>query len=204
MDSPANSKNDRPPSGFTSESHKPGIRIYRVKGRLSEENLEKWREELEAFVRENTSRGACGMLLDISDVEALNIDALDVLMEILSDPEEIIRETRMRFALIGVKPFAQRFLREAMPLEPVKHIRARFFHEVAEKEALAWLSAMVDSAKDLPETRRKPKDQAAATVPGSPASPTPAKAQPGKKTPDSPPLKTRIIGKKTPDKDPAS
>jgi hypothetical protein len=91
-----------------------------------------------------------------------------------------------------------------MPLEPVKHIRARFFHEVAEKEALAWLSAMVDSAEDLPVTKREPKNKAATTGQGSPASPTPAKAQPGKKTPDSPPLKTRIIGKKTPDKDPAS
>jgi hypothetical protein len=159
MDSLANSKNDKPTGGFSSESHKPGILICRTKGRLSEQDLEKWREELEAFVKDNASRGACGMLIDISEAEALNVDALDVLLELLADPEEVIRETtRMRFALIGVKPFAQRFLREAMPLEPVKHIRARFFHEVAEKEALAWLSAMVESADDLPDTADSSKE----------------------------------------------
>jgi hypothetical protein len=204
MDSLVNSKDDKPTGGYTSESHKPGVRIYRTKGRLSEEDLEKWREELEAFVRENASRGACGMLIDISEAEVLNVDALEVLMELLSDPEAIIKETRMRFALIGVKPFTQRFLREAMPLEPVKHIRARFFHEVAEKESLAWLSAMVDSADDLPEPKRETKDQAETDKKSSPTSTPPPKAQLEEKTPDSQPQKVRLIGKKTPDKDVSS
>jgi hypothetical protein len=217
MDSLANSKNDKPTGGFSSESHKPGIRICRTKGRLSEQDLEKWREELEAFVKDNASRGACGMLIDISEAEALNVDALDVLLELLADPEEVIRETtRMRFALIGVKPFAQRFLREVMPLEPVKHIRARFFHEVAEKEALAWLSAMVESADDLPdpadssketpeaktEKKKEPVKEKEAKKP----SPTPtasAKPEPGKKTPE-PSLRDRILGRKKPDQDTAA
>jgi hypothetical protein len=204
MDSPVDSKDKKPSSGYTSEAHKPGVQICRTKGRLSEADLEKWREELEAFIQDNASRGACGMLIDISEVETFNIDALDVLLELLSDPEEIIRETRMRFALIGVKPFAQRFLREAMPLEPVKHIRARFFHEVAEKEALAWLSAMVDSAEDLPEAKSETKDQAEPAKKPSPASPTPPKPQPEKKTDDSPPQKTRLIRKRKPEQDSSS
>jgi anti-anti-sigma regulatory factor len=209
MDSLVNSKDDKPTGGYTSESHKPGVKIFRTKGRLSEENLEKWREEIEAFVEENEERGACGMLIDISQVEALNVDALDVLLELLSDPEEVIRETRTRFALIGVKPFAQRFLREAMPLEPVKHIRARFFHEVAEKEALAWLTAMVDSADDLPETSSKTKEQVDKTkkptpVSSPPPTPTLPKPQPAKKAPDSPVKKPQLLGKKNPGKDTSS
>ena len=220
MDSLVNSKNDKPTGGFTSESHKPGIRICRTKGSLSEQDLEKWREELEAFVKDNASRGACGMLIDISEAEALNVDALDVLLELLADPEEVIRETtRMRFALIGVKPFAQRFLREVMPLEPVKHIRARFFHEVAEKEALAWLSAMVESADDLPEAKDSPEDspetksetkKSAKEKEAKKPSPTPTastktepekKTQPEKKTSNSA-LRDRILGnRKKPDQD---
>jgi hypothetical protein len=196
MDSLVASKDDKPSSGYSSESHKPGVQICRTKGRISEADLEKWREELEAFIQENESRGACGMLIDISEVETFNVDALDVLLELLADPEEIIRKTRMRFALIGVKPFAQRFLREAMPLEPVKHIRARFFHEVAEKEALAWLSAMVD----LPEAKSETKDPAEPAKKPAPASAAPPKPQPEKKTPDSPRKRTRLIGKKNPDK----
>jgi hypothetical protein len=155
------------------------------------------------------------MLIDISEVEAFNSDALDVLLELLSDPEEVIRETRMRFALIGVKPFAQRFLREVMPLEPVKHIRARFFHEVAEKEALAWLSAMVDSAGDLPEaktgssddspdTKKEEKEPtpAAKKLPSTP--PVKTKPQAETKTQKPPPQKTRLLGRKKPDKDTSS
>ena len=142
------------------ELHKPGIMILRAKGKLDQDDLEKWREELEAFIKENEERGACGALIDVCELDGLSTDAIDALMEILSEPDDFIDTIRMRFALIGIKPFTKRFLREAMPLEPIKHVRARFFHEVAEDEALAWLQAMVDSAKDLPEGEEE-EDEAA-------------------------------------------
>jgi hypothetical protein len=126
--------------------HNPGVKIYRIKGEVTADDVEKWREELETFVKENGKRGACGILLDLIAVDAFSAEAIDALLELLSEPEDVIEGLRMRFALIGVKPFTQRFLREVMPLDPVKHIRARFFHEVAEEEALAWLQAMVSSA----------------------------------------------------------
>jgi hypothetical protein len=126
--------------------HNPGVKIYRIKGEVTDEDVEKLREELETFVKENGKRGACGILLDLIAVDAFSAEAIDALLELLSEPDDVIEGLRMRFALIGVKPFTQRFLREVMPLDPIKHIRARFFHEVAEEEALAWLQAMVSSA----------------------------------------------------------
>ncbi len=126
--------------------HNPGVKIYRIKGEVTADDVEKLREELETFVKENGKRGACGILLDLIAVDAFSAEAIDALLELLSEPDDVIEGLRMRFALIGVKPFTQRFLREVMPLDPVKHIRARFFHEVAEEEALAWLQAMVSSA----------------------------------------------------------
>lgn len=147
------------------ELHKPGIMILRAKGKLDQDDLEKWREELEAFIKENEERGACGALIDVCELDGLSTDAIDALMEILSEPDDFIDTIRMRFALIGIKPFTKRFLREAMPLEPIKHVRARFFHEVAEDEALAWLQAMVDSAKELPEGKEEEEEDAAASKP---------------------------------------
>lgn len=132
------------------KQHADGVVAVRAEGTLLAEDIVKWRAELEKFVKTSEKIGACGVLIDISDVEELSIEAIDAILEFLADPEEIISSLRTRFALIGVKPFTQRFLREAMPLEDVKHIRARFFHEVAEDEALAWLQALVDSATDLP------------------------------------------------------
>lgn len=133
---------------FESKLHKPGVIIYRVKGSLSTDDIEKWREELLKFIKENDKRGACGVLIDVCEVEGFSAEGLDALMELLGDPSEIIRNMQMRFALIGVKPFTQRFMRETMPVEEIKHIRARFFHEVAEDEALAWLQAMVSTAEE--------------------------------------------------------
>lgn len=141
--------------------HSPGVMIYRAKGDLTSDDLEKWRDELGNFIKEHGKLGACGVLVDVCEVEGFSSEALDTLLELLSDPEETIRDVRMRFALIGVKPFTQRFLRETMPVEEVKHIRARFFHEVAEDEALAWLQAMVSSAEGLPEvTQAAPTEKA--------------------------------------------
>lgn len=140
-------------SNYESKLHKPGVKIYRAKGDLVADDVEKWREELVAFIKENTERGACGILLDTLEVESFSAEALDTLMELLSEPEDVIDNIRMRFALIGVKPFTQRFLREAMSQVTLKHIRARFFHEVAEDEAVAWLGAMVSSADELPDAK---------------------------------------------------
>jgi hypothetical protein len=148
------------------EIHKQGIMILRAKGELDQDDLEKWREELEEFIKENDERGACGVLVDVCELDGLSTDAIDTLMELLSEPDDFINTIRMRFALIGIKPFTKRFLREAMPLEPIKHVRARFFHEVAEEEALAWLQAMVDSAEELPEG--KEEDKAADKTPDQP------------------------------------
>jgi stage II sporulation SpoAA-like protein len=139
------------------EEHVTGVVIIRATGRLTSDDIEDWRDELEEFVKASKNRGACGALVDVSYVEEFSIDALDSVLEFLADPEEVISGVRMRFALIGVKPFTQRFLREAMPLDELKHIRARFFHEVAEDEALAWLQAMVTSATDLPEVKPSEK-----------------------------------------------
>jgi len=133
--------------------HAPGVMIIRAVGVMVGDDLEDWRDELVKFIKENQKRGACGVLIDACEVKGFSIDALDTLAEVLADPEETIHDIRMRFAFIGVKPFAQRFLREAMPLEEVKHIRARFFHEVSEDEALAWLQAMVTSADGLPDVK---------------------------------------------------
>jgi hypothetical protein len=163
-----------------SKLHSPGVMIYRAKGNLTMDNVEEWREELLKFVKENGKRGACGVLIDVCDVEGLSAEALDTLMELLSDPEEIIRDIRMRFALIGIKPFTQRFLRETMPLEEIKHIRARFFHEVAEDEALAWLQAMVSSAEEQAEPAqaedaKKEPPEAKKEEPSKPAKPSEGK-----------------------------
>ena len=135
------------------KEHTTGIVIIRAEGTLTGDNIDVWRGELEDFVEANEKRGACAALVDVTDVEEISIDALDAILEFLADPEEVVSGIRMRFALIGVRPFTQRFLREAMPLEETKHIRARFFHEVSEDEALAWLQAMVSSATDLPVVR---------------------------------------------------
>jgi anti-anti-sigma regulatory factor len=152
---------------FESKLHNPGVIIYRAKGSLTTDNVEEWREELSKFIKENSQRGACGVLIDVCDLESISPEALDALMELLGDPEETIRNVRMRFALIGVKPFTQRFLRETMPIEEIRHIRARFFHEVAEEEALAWLQAMVstaeEEAKKAAPNKEEPKEAAAKT-----------------------------------------
>lgn len=139
--------------------HNPGVKIYRIKGEVTADDVEKLREELETFVKENGKRGACGILLDLIAVDAFSAEAIDALLELLSEPDDVIEGLRMRFALIGVKPFTQRFLREVMPLDPVKHIRARFFHEVAEEEALAWLQAMVSSADGETVAEKKEKEE---------------------------------------------
>mgnify|MGYP005853797637 CR=1 FL=1 len=143
-------------ANYESKLEKPGVVVYRIKGELDLDNVEAWRKHLVDFIKDNRERGACGILLDVCGVETISTDGIDAIMELLSDPEEIIGSTRTRFALIGVRPFAQRFLRSVMPLTPISHIRARFFHEVAEGEAVAWLSAMVDSADDLPAAQPKP------------------------------------------------
>lgn len=187
---------------FESKLHKPGVIIYRAKGSLSTDDVETWREELLKFVKENDKRGACGVLIDVCEVESFSAEGLDALMELLADPEEIIRNMHMRFALIGVKPFTQRFLRETMPIEEIKHIRARFFHEVAEDEALAWLQAMVTTAEEQAETKQaepvkeeatEPKKEEAKKLPEPPQSKetekkpdekAPEKKEPDKKEPD--------------------
>lgn len=130
---------------FESKQHSPGVMIVRVKGNIGADDLEEWRDDLEKFVRENKDIGACGMLIDTCQVDSFSPDTIDALFELLTDPEEVIRDVKVRFAFIGVKPFTQRFFRETMPLDEIRHIRARFFHEVAEAEALAWLTAMVSS-----------------------------------------------------------
>jgi hypothetical protein len=191
--------------------HAPGIMIFRAKGDLSDDDVEVWRDSLLKFIKENEKKGACGILVDMCEVENISIDAIDTMMELLSDPEDAIGDIRMRFALIGVKPFTQRFLREALPLDEVKYIRARFFHEVSESEALAWLQAMVNSAEDLPDTKAKAapqdtpkgpaaqaekpntnkKEDVAVSIPAlnSPAAATqniPEKKEDGAKKPDAP------------------
>ncbi|MBN1428242.1 MAG: hypothetical protein JXB07_07645 [Anaerolineae bacterium] len=166
---------------FESKLHSPGVIVYRAKGSLTTENVEEWREELRKFVQENDKRGACGALIDVCELENLSPEALDALMELLGDPEEIIRDVRMRFALIGIKPFTQRFLRETMPIEEIKHIRARFFHEVAENEALAWLQAMVSTAEE--EARRSEPDKKETVEAKEKDTPKPAEEQQKKTEP---------------------
>ncbi|MBN1313051.1 MAG: STAS domain-containing protein [Anaerolineae bacterium] len=186
---------------FESKLHSPGVMIYRAKGNLSTENVEEWRDELSKFVKENDKRGACGVLIDVCDLENLSPEALDILMELLGDPEETIRDVRMRFALIGVKPFTQRFLRETMPIEELKHIRARFFHEVAEDEALAWLQAMVSTAEEESKKAEPDKKEAKeATVPKEKEAPKTQKEPEKKDTPKS----VEEPKKKAPEKKPAA
>lgn len=158
---------------FESKLHAPGVMIVRAKGDLDGDDLEKWRDDLVKFIKENSGKGACGMLIDTCQVDSFSAETIDALFEFLTDPEEVIRDVRMRFAFIGVKPFTQRFLRETMPLDELKHIRARFFHEVAEAEALAWLQAMVSSAGDLPEAKSAPRKE----EPGKAAEPAKAPAK---------------------------
>jgi hypothetical protein len=132
--------------------HKPGVVVYHIKGDLTPEDVTRWCEDVEAFVKENAKRGACGILIDAHKVDGFSVSALDSILALLSEPEDVIADVRTRFALMGVKRHTQRFLRSAMPIVPLKHVRARFFHETARDEALAWLSAMVESAEDLPKT----------------------------------------------------
>ena len=157
---------------FESKQHAPGVMIVRVKGNVRADDLEEWRDDLEKFVRENKEVGACGMLIDTCQVDSFSADTIDALFELLTDPEEVIRDVKVRFAFIGIKPFTQRFFRETMPLDELKHIRARFFHEVAETEALAWLTAMVGStdggAQRLAAAKAAPKDQAKPAEPPKP------------------------------------
>lgn len=135
-----------------------GIMICRAKGEVDAEDFETWREHLLALVKSNKD-SACGVLVDLRDLDNVTADALDAILEFLFDPQETLRDVRIRFALIGLKPFTQRFFRETLPIEQIKHLRARFFHEVAEGEALAWLQAMVDSAKDLPLPQKTSEPQ---------------------------------------------
>jgi anti-anti-sigma regulatory factor len=188
--------------------HKPGVVIYRAKGNLSTDDVEKWREELLKFVKENDKRGACGVLIDVCEVESFSAEGLDALMELLADPEEIIRNMHMRFALIGVKPYTQRFLRETMPIEEIKHIRGRFFHEVAEDEALAWLQAMVTTAEEQVETKVaepvEPKKEEAKKPPEPPQSKDvekkPDEKEPEKREPDKKEPEKKEPEKKEPEK----
>ncbi len=162
---------------YENKLHNPGVLTCHAKGNFSADELEKWREDIQEFIKGNTERGACGILLDLCEVEGFSTDAIDTLMEILADPEELGKDLRIRFALIGIRPFTQRFLREAMSNTDLKLIRARFFHEVAKKEALAWLQAMIDSAKELPEPVTT-----TAKVEEKPVKPK----EPGKAKPDKP------------------
>jgi hypothetical protein len=136
---------------YERKQHKPGVVIYHVKGNLEPEDITRWREDIEAFVKENAKRGACGILIDANKVDSFSVSALDGILALLAEPEDVIADVRTRFALMGIKRHTQRFLRSAMPIVPLKHVRARFFHETARDEALAWLSAMVESAEDLPK-----------------------------------------------------
>lgn len=163
---------------FESKLHSPGVMIYRVSGDLDSDDLEKWRDELVKFIKENEAKGACAVLLDLANVESVSLEAVDGLFELLTEPEEVIGKVRMRFALIGVRPFSQRFLRETMPLEEIKHVRARFFHEVAESEALAWLHSMVTSADDLPEVKAATPASADTKTDKTGPLPAPADKQP--------------------------
>ncbi len=132
-----------------SKLHGAGIVIYRIKGDLKADDVETWRNRLSSFIKDHEKIGVCGVLVDVGELESLSIEATDSVIELLSDPEEAIKDVKMRFAFVGVRPFTQRFLHAVMPLEEVKHVRARFFHEVSEAEALAWLQAMVSSAADV-------------------------------------------------------
>jgi len=162
-----------------SKQNKPEIMTFTVSGTLSEEDTEGWRAGLEKFTGGLREKGAVGILLDVTGLEGFSIDAVELLIEVLSDPEEIFPDNRrVRLALIGIRPYTQRFLRAVMPLEPLKHVRARYFDEIAEDEALAWLQALVDSADDLPETVSK----SAAATPDKPAAadkPAPEPKPPG-------------------------
>jgi len=131
--------------------HKPGVVIYHIAGELKPEDVTRWREDVETFIKENAKRGACGILIDAHKVDGVSTAALDGVLALLAEPEEVILDVRTRFALMGIKRHTQRFLQSAMPIVPLKHVRARFFHETARDEALAWLSAMVESAEDLPK-----------------------------------------------------
>lgn len=168
---------------FLVKSHKPEVRIYRFKGACSDKDIAEWRRDFETLVEENKKAGAVGALIDVGDIDSVSVDALDSLIEILVDPEEIVGGIKARFAFIGIKPFARRFLNEVMPLEPLKQIRARSFHEVAEEEALAWLQAMIDSTDAQPDkqvasdkkepektdTKLQAEDKPAATAPSKSA-----------------------------------
>jgi hypothetical protein len=183
-------------ANLESSLHGPGVKIYRAKGDLTADDLEMWRDDLVNFIKQHRDKGVCGMLIDTCHVDSVSVDSLDTLLELLADPEEVIRDVRMRFALIGVKPFTQRFLRETMPVEEVKHIRARFFHEVSEKEALAWLQAMVSSADDLPLPKPAETDPKAGKVDKPPENRAKADQPPdagsGKKEPDVPKKETDL------------
>lgn len=171
---------------FESKLHNPGVKIYRVKGKISDDDVEKWRDELTAFVKSNKERGACGVLVDVIELDSLSIDGIDSLMEILSDPEELMKDIKMRFALIGVKPFTQRFLRETMTQIDAKHIRAKFFHEVSEGEAIAWLQAMVSTAEEASgkgeDQKDKSGDKQKASEPEKPKEKEPEKKQPERRS----------------------
>ncbi|NDJ53262.1 MAG: STAS/SEC14 domain-containing protein, partial [Chloroflexi bacterium] len=143
---------------YENQQPKPGILVSHIKGDISDDDVEKWRADLEKFIEACKANKAGGILMNLSGVQSISLRALDAIMELLAAPDEVIEETRIRFALIGVGAFTKRFMRDAMPLAPIKHIRARFFHETAEAEALAWLQAMIDSADDLPEVEAKSSD----------------------------------------------
>lgn len=142
-----------------SQNHTPGIRIYRGKGQLTSDEFEKWRKELDDFIKENEKRGGCGILIDVLEVSAFSTEAVDAVMELLSEPDDVLKGPRIRLALIGVKPFTQRFLKESLAEAELDQVRARFFHEVAEKEALAWLQAMIKSIDTKPEEEEADKKE---------------------------------------------
>jgi hypothetical protein len=160
---------------FESTAPKPGVIVHRLQGVFSGDDLNTWREALLSFFKDNHKQGACGVLIDARKVEGISTEALNTLCEILAEPPDEIQAVRSRFAFIGVGRYTERFMRAAMPITKISHLRGRFFHETSEEEAVAWLSAMVESADDLPEVRPVTPAEKVEPVPASQGKPEPQK-----------------------------
>jgi hypothetical protein len=160
---------------FESTTPKPGVIVHRLQGVFSGDDLDTWRQALLSFFKDNHKQGACGVLIDARKMEGISTEAFNTLCEMLAEPPDEIQAVRSRFAFIGVRRYTERFMRAAMPITKISHLRGRFFHETSEEEAVAWLSAMVESADDLPEVRPAKPAEKVEPVPASQGKPEPQK-----------------------------
>ena len=132
--------------------------LVTIAGDITVAHIETWRAELRAFLHSQGAEGACGLLVEIGDADSLTFEALDNALDLLAEPDALLGDIRMRIALIGVRGFTQRFLREAMPITPLKNVRARFFHEVARDEARAWVESLPDAPLDTGLPSKTPSE----------------------------------------------